>query len=59
MIPDGGFFDCFSITLKNKGHYGLWKGLTTTCVRAFYADAVGFFSFEYARNLIENKIFKH
>ncbi len=34
---------------------GLWRGLTGTLFRAFYANAVGFYTFEISKNIIKNR----
>lgn len=35
---------------------GLWKGFSACAIRAFYANAIGFYTFELAKEILVDKI---
>jgi hypothetical protein len=41
--------------VQREGHGGLWKGVTSTMFRAFYANAIGFYTYEFSKSFILNK----
>lgn len=53
-LLDGGFFDCARDTVKRQGWRTLWRGFGTCAVRAFPANAAGFFAYEATLSAFRN-----
>lgn len=51
-MRDGGYFDCYKQIRKQYGRLGLWKGFSACLIRAFYANAIGFYTYEISKDLI-------
>jgi solute carrier family 25 carnitine/acylcarnitine transporter 20/29 len=51
--PYLGFIDCAAKTLRTEGFRGLWVGFGTCAARAFIANAVGFFAYEFSLDLLK------
>jgi len=49
FIPDGGFFSCMRAIIREEGKMALWKGYTPCLLRAFPANAAGFFAYEMVK----------
>ena len=49
---DGGFIDCGKVIVSEKGWMGLWKGFTPCALRAFFANAVMFVTYEKVQSLM-------
>lgn len=47
-LADGGFWRCAVHIARTEGWRGFWKGFSPTIVRAFWANAATFFSYEMA-----------
>ncbi|OQR98504.1 carrier superfamily protein [Achlya hypogyna] len=52
LIPDGGWWNCFRAIVKEEGPRALWKGYSPCLVRAFPANAAGFFTYEMVRSVL-------
>jgi solute carrier family 25 carnitine/acylcarnitine transporter 20/29 len=55
-ISDGGYFDCYRKIKQKEGILGLWKGYSACLIRAFYANAIGFYTYEISKILILEKL---
>ncbi|KAM3134457.1 hypothetical protein pb186bvf_013423 [Paramecium bursaria] len=55
ILYDGGFYDCAKQLVAKEGFRSLWKGFSVCIFRAFYANAIGFYSYETSKSLITNK----
>lgn len=47
---DGGFFECLKYRIKSDGVLSLWRGFSACMLRAFYANAIGFYAYEISKN---------
>lgn len=54
-IKDGGYFECYRKIKLMEGRLGLWKGFSSTLIRAFYANAIGFYFYETSKEMIVQK----
>ncbi|CAD8069407.1 unnamed protein product [Paramecium sonneborni] len=50
---DGGFFECLKYRIQNDGVPSLWRGFSACMLRAFYANAIGFYAYEISKNQIQ------
>lgn len=46
---DGGFISCARSIYRQEGFKGFWKGLQPCLIRAFIANAIGFYIYEKAQ----------
>lgn len=46
---DGGFIECLIHRVKNEGIFSLWRGFSACILRAFYANAIGFYAYEISK----------
>ncbi|CAD8053128.1 unnamed protein product [Paramecium sonneborni] len=46
---DGGFYDCLIQKISAEGFGSVWKGYSVCVFRAFYANAIGFYAYELAK----------
>ncbi|EQC31731.1 hypothetical protein SDRG_10522 [Saprolegnia diclina VS20] len=51
-LPDGGWWNCFRTIIKEEGPRALWKGYSPCLIRAFPANAAGFFTYEMVRSVL-------
>lgn len=49
---DGGFMRCAKAIALEEGVRGFWKGYTPCLLRAFPANAAGFFMYEFVKGLM-------
>lgn len=48
--------DCYKQIKEKEGRKGLWRGFSACLIRAFYANAIGFYAYEISRGYILNKM---
>ncbi|CAD8061295.1 unnamed protein product [Paramecium primaurelia] len=49
---DGGFLDCLRKKIISEGIGSIWKGYSVCIFRSFYANAIGFYAYELAKENI-------
>ena len=55
ILFDGGFIDCGRSIIRKQGITALFRGFTTCAVRAFPANAAGFYAYEFALSALKDK----
>lgn len=51
VLKDGGFVECAREIYKKDGLLGFWRGFSVCGTRAVFANAVGFYAYEKAKDI--------
>ena len=49
-----GLFNCFSITIRNEGLVGIYKGYYPSMLKAAFSSGLAFFFYENLSNFVRN-----
>lgn len=51
IYKDGGFTNCTMEIYRQEGLRGFWRGFSACAMRAVFANAVGFYAYESAKDI--------